>query len=166
MSPFKSAKQRRWYFRNKPSRSPPLQPPPPHIGISKNSILSKTTMSDRLIWTGCSFAIPTECLVIKGVYTAYKMYKQESLNKQYDNKIEKIVREMPKFTSTVAEDEINKVSKEIVNQVNDSGLINNISKNTKINENIIKNFMEGTISNVLKDKIEIGTGFLVNNVIL
>ena len=95
------------------------------------------------------------------------MYKKDSLNEQYDNKIEKLVKsEIPKFTSAVTEDEIKKVSKEIVIQVNGSGLINNISNITEINEDVIKNFMEGTISNVLKDKIEIGTGFLVNNVIL
>jgi hypothetical protein len=120
---------------------------------------------DALIWSGCSIA-PNECFVIKCVNTAYKMYKQESLNKYYDNKIENIVKlGMPKFTSTVAEDEINNVSKEIVNQVNDSGLINNISENTKINENIIENFMEGTISNLLRDTIEKSTGIIVNNVI-
>ena len=166
MSPFKSDKQRKYFYAvKKTPQYTPLQPP--DMGISKNPILSKTTMSDALIWTGCSFILPKECLVIKGVYAAYKMYKQESLNKHYDNKIEKIVKlGMQKFTSTVAEDEIKKVSKEIVYQVNYSGLVNNISENTKINENIIKDFMEGTISNYLKDKIENGTGFLVNNVIL
>lgn len=169
MSPFKSNRQRRSFFANNPPpRPPPKLPPsqPPNLGISINPIISKITTSDELIWTGCTI-ISNECKVIKGVYTAYKMYKKYSLNEQYDNKIEKlIISEIPKFTSAVAEDEIKKVSKEIVNHVNDSGLINNISNITEINENVIKMFMEGTISNLLKDKIEIGTEFLVNNLIL
>ena len=182
MSPFKSGKQRRGFFANHPSASPPPKSPPSesppselpspelpslqpsNVGIP-NPIIPKITIPDAIIRTGCIFAFSNECLVIKGVYKAYKMYKKESPNEQYDNKIEKLVKsEMPKLTSAVAEDEIKKVSKEIVNQVNNSGLISNISNATEINENIIKNFMEGTISNLLKDKIEIGTGFIINNV--
>ena len=83
------------------------------------------------------------------------------------NTVENIVKSgWPKIISTIAENEIHTISEEIVNQVNDSGLITNMSENTKINGNIIRDIMAGTVSNLLKDQIENGTGFLVNNVIL
>lgn len=165
MSPFKSDKQRRKYFvMNKSLPSP--SPQPPYMGISKNSII-ENPISDALIWTGCTFAFPNECLVIKGVSKAYKIYKQDIRYNRYDNTVENIVKSgLPKIISTIAENEIHTVSEEIVNQVNDSGLITNMSENTKINGNIIRDIMVGTVSNLLKDQIEDGTGFLVNNVIL
>lgn len=126
----------------------------------------KTIIENVFAWYGC-YALPGQCLVIKGINIAYKRYKNKPLNRQYEDNVENIVnRGMQKFASSVAEDEINKVSKEIIIQINESDLISNISDITKINENVIKDFMEGTISNLLKDKIENGTGFLVNNVIL
>ena len=168
MSPFKSDKQRKGFYsqqpkvsRNKPPQSPP--PKPPSMGNGKNSILSKIPVSDVLMWTGCSLA-PNECLVIKCVNKAYKMYKQDSLNKYYDNKIENIVEHgLSKFTTAVAEDEISNFTNEIVNQVNDSGLIDEISKKTNLNKLIIKDIIEGTTSNLLRDTIETGTGFVVRN---
>lgn len=164
MSPFPSYKSQQRYFATK--KSPPQSPPQPPMGIYKNPVL-KTHISDALIWTGCSLAFSKECLVIKGVYTVYKTYKQGAPNNQFDANIKRIVkRGVSKIITTVTENEIHTVSEKIVNQVNDSGLINNISEKTNINENIIRDFMGGTASNLLKDKIEYGTGFLVNNVVL
>ena len=126
----------------------------------------KTMIGNVFAWYGC-YALPDQCLVIKGINIAYKIYKNKPLNRQYEYNIENIVhREMPNFVSTVAEDEIKTVSKEIIIQINESGLISNVSDITKINENVIKDFMGGTISSLLKGGIENGTGFLVNNVIL
>lgn len=162
MTPFKTNKQGKPYFQKPYQRKKPID----QNFFNKPITTGKIMIEDAIAWYGC-YALPDQCFVIKGINIAYKIYKQKPLNRQYEDKIENIVKlGLPKFTSTVAEDEINTVSKEIIIQVNGSGLINNISENTKINKNIIKDFMEGTISNLLKDKIEIGTEFLVNNLIL
>ncbi len=154
---------------NKQGKAYPLNPRQPKQSIHQNFFdkpipTQKTMIYGAFAWYGCH-VIPDKCLLINGFNIAYKIYKQKPLNRLYEDQIEDIVKlGIQKFTSTVAEDEINKVSKEIIVQVNKSGLINNISKNTKINENIIKDIMGGTISILLKDKIENGTGFLVNNI--
>ena len=156
---------------NKQGKAYPLklrqQKTPPHQKILDMPIpAQKTIIEDVFAWYGC-YALPGQCLVIKGINIAYKIYKNKPLNKQYEYNIENIVyRRMPNLVSTVTEDEIKTFSKEIIIQINESGLISNVSDVTKINENVIKDFMSGTVSNLLKGGVENGTGFLVNNVIL
>lgn len=160
MTSFRTNKQGKAYPLNTRKPKQPID----QFFFEKPIPTQKTIIEDVIAWYGC-YALPGQCLVIKGINIAYKIYKNKPLNRQYEDKIENIEnRGMLKFTSIVAEEEINKVSKEILIQINESSLISNISDITKINENIIKDIMGGTISILLKDKIENGTGFLVNNI--
>lgn len=104
---------------------------------------------------------PDAYLVIKGVDAAYKIYKEKPLNKNYENEIETIVKDAKTNIASILTDyQINYFSKKVIEQADDSGLIANISKETKIDGNIIKDIMEGTTSNL----IEKGTELIINNV--
>lgn len=159
------------FRKNKKGKTYPLTPrrskePRYHNYPNDPSPSQNTLFEGAFAWYGC-YAFPDHCLLIKVIGTVYKVYKQKPLNMQYEDIIENMMkRGIPKFASTITEDEIDTFSKEIIIYVNMSGLTYQISKNTHIDKNVVKDFMEGTISNLLKDKIENGTGFIVNKVIL
>lgn len=141
----------------------PRQPKPPTLQDHlRYSIPSRNTIFEGAFsWSGCHL-LPDYCTVIMLINTVYKSYKQKPRNMHYEDTIENMVKcDVPKFASTIIEDEIYTITKDIITYANMSGLTYQISKKTQIDENVVKDFMEGTISNLLKDTIENGTGFLV-----
>lgn len=168
MNPFKSDPQRRAAFANMNKKTPSTAHNSNHIStqISKiqNALPKQNVLTNQnLTWIGCH-VVPDQCLVIKGINAVYEIYKQKSLNQQYE--IETIIKNgTTNITSNVTKNHIEYYSKKVVDQANDSGLIDDISNETHLNDNIIKDIIEGTTSNLLKDIIEKGTGFVVKKVI-
>ena len=171
MNPFKNDRQRKAAFANMKPKTPLvandyMNDISTQISKIQNVLPKQNVLTNQnLTWIGCH-AAPDQCLVIKGINEVYKIYKQKPPNRQYENKIETIIKiGTTNITSNVTKSHIEYYSKKVVEQANDSGLIDDISNKTHLNDNIIKDIIEGTTSNLLKDIIEKGTGFVVKKVI-
>src|SRR5665648_101716 len=115
------------FRKNKKGTVHPLTPPQPKPSIYQNHLKDlipshNTIFEGPFAWYGC-YLLPDYCTVIKVINTVYKSYKQNPLNMQYEDTIENMVKcWIPKFASTIIEDEIYTISKDIITYANMSGL--------------------------------------------
>ena len=113
--------------------------------IKINSILDqKEQIRVMFEWGGCAIT-PQYCALIKGINLAYKIYRTD--NNDMVKEIAKIIAS--DVVPIVSEYQVDACSNKIVEQINDYGLIDNISKQTNLDKSVFQDMMKGTISNLL-----------------
>lgn len=132
--------------------------------FSLNQLNSKIILNS-VAWSGC-IALPKYCLVIKGVNKVYSIYRENSSYKKYEYRINNIIKTaFANISTEVTKDQINFSSETIINLIDESGLLEVLSKETNIDKNIIKDILKGTTSNLLTSEIEKISGFFLNEVV-
>lgn len=95
-------------------------------------------------WGGCAIT-PQYCALIKGINLAYKIYRTDSGN--LVKGIAQIVA--PEIVPIGFENQVDACSNKIIEQINEYGLIDNISKQANLDKSVFQDMMNGTISNLL-----------------
>ena len=107
-------------------------------------------------WGGCAVT-PQYCAFIKGINFAYKICRTDN-----DNLVGKIAQIVaPEVVPIVFENQVDACSNKIIEQINEYGLIDNISKQANLDKSVFQDMMKGTISNLL----DIGINNQVNSTI-
>lgn len=95
-------------------------------------------------WGGCAIT-PQYCALIKGINLVYKIYRTDSGN--LVKGIAQIVA--PLIVPIGFENQVDACSNKIIEQINEYGLIDNISKQVNLDKSVFQDMMNGTISNLL-----------------
>ena len=95
-------------------------------------------------WGGCAIT-PQYCALIKGINFAYKIYRTDNND---------MVKEIAKIIASDVvpigfENQVDACSNKIIEQINEYGLIDNISKQANLDKSVFQDMMKGTISNLL-----------------
>ncbi len=105
---------------------------------------------DAVTWSGC-LAFPSHCVVIKGVTKVYELYNErKSLNRRYENKIDSFrIDTIRPAVSKIKTDEEEHLIRNLLNELDGNGIIDDISNATNIDKDIVEEIIAGTTVDLL-----------------
>lgn len=129
--------------------------------------LTSSNIPDALAWSGC-LAFPQYCPIISGVNKAYRIYNKNLINNQNEEH-ENILKEFAKIISTnastkITTHQIESSSDSIVKFLDNSGLLDIITKETNISKNTVDDIIRSTTSNFIKNGIGNATDVIFKNI--
>lgn len=129
--------------------------------------LTSSNIPDALAWSGC-LAFPQYCPIISGVNKAYRIYNKNLIDNQNEEH-ENILKEIAKIISTnasikVTTNQIESSSDSIVKSLDNSGLLDLITKETNISKNTVDDIIRSTTSNFIKNGLGNATDVIFKNI--